>query len=402
MSITTPLPAQGHERPRVTRDQQRLNEIEHVFRRFMHFPHEHAYTMATLWVAHSHLRTKEGDFLPYVTPRVYFGSMRPNCGKTLALELTTLMSYRGEMTLNPTEPGLISMFHNDKQTVGLTEIDKFFGERGHSKEGHKAVINGGYKRGATVSRERGGVTEKRNVHGPMALDGKNAKRFLELEGPFDAVRSRSIAIILDRKPAGTQVTEYDPQRDENRLRSISARLAEWGCRNARTILSLNIDSLVPAGIDNRDKETWRVLFQIAAFVGGGWVERIQAAARALILGEWGEDETPVRSYAEQLLHAARGAYGAGETFLPTRTLVTRLMDIDGWWRQEWTSPRAASMSLADELATFGIEKGREYVDGKQERGYALVDLLDVEDDPEPQPEPVADVAEWNWDELEEE
>lgn len=397
MHVGTP----GAERPRVTRDQQRLNEVESVFRRFMHFPHEHAYTVATLWVAHSHLRTAEGDFLPYVTPRLYFGSTSPGCGKTQALELTTLMGFNGEVTLNPTEPGLVSKFHNDKATVGLTECDQFFGARGGSKEGHKAVINGGYRKGATVDRERGGVTEKRRIHGPMALDGKNAKRFLEKDGPFDAVRSRSIAIILDRKPEGAKVAEYDPQRDEKRLHSISTRLAEWGVRNARTILALNVDPLIPAGIHSRDKETWRVLFQVAAFVGGDWVDRVTAAARALVLGEWGEDETPVRSYAEQLLDAVRGTYGPGETFLPVATLIQRLLTVDGWWRQEWTNPRAASMSLADELATFGIEGSRAYVEGRQVRGYALVALLDVEDEPEPA-EPTAEPAEWDWSELDDE
>lgn len=391
-------------RPKVTRDQQRLNEIERVFRRFMHFPHEHAYTVATLWVAHTHLRDKEENFLPYVTPRLYFGSKRPGCGKTLALELATLMSFNGEMTLNPTEPGLVSKLHNDKATVGLTEIDKFFGERGSSKDGHKAVINGGYKKGATVDRERGGVTEKRRIHGPMALDGKNAKRFLEEDGPFDAVRSRSVPVLLERKPNDAAVAEYDPQRDEKRLRAISTRMAEWGVRNARVILSLNIDPLVPAGdYAPRDKETWRVLFQVAAFVGGDWIERVVAAFMAMVMGEWGEQDAPTLSYAEELLHAARGAYEAGQTFLPTRVLIQRLRELDGWWGDEWTSPRAAAMGLADELGTFGIEATREYVEGKRERGYALVDLLDVdqpEGDDEPQA-PTTPVDEWDWSELDE-
>jgi len=395
---TLTLPTQT----RITKEQQRLNEIEAIFRRFMHFPHEHAYTVATLWVAHTHLRDKEENFLPYVTPRLYFGSKRPGCGKTQAMELAALMSFNGELTLNPTEPGLVSKFHNDKATVCLTEIDKFFGERGGSKEGHKAVINGGYRRNATVDRERGGVTEKRRIHGPMALDGKNAKRFLEEDGPFDAVRSRSIAIILDRKPDDVHVAEYDPQRDEQRLRAISARLAEWGTRNARHILARNINPLVPAGIKNRDKETWRVLFQVAAHVGGEWVDRVTAAARAIVLGEWGDDAPRKLSYAEELLAAARGAYSPDEHFLPTRTLVARLMGVDGWWRQEWCSPRAASMSLADELGTFGVAATREYVDGRQERGYALLELLDVDDEPEPEDEPVVDVAEWDWSELDDE
>jgi hypothetical protein len=403
---TAPMPVQGHTQdraqPRPTREQQLFSEVESVFRRFMYFPHEHAYTVATLWVAHTHLRTKDGDFLPYVTPRLYYGSMSPGCGKTLALELTATQSFRGSVELNPTEPGLISMYHNDKSTACITEIDKFFGDRGHSKEGHKAVINSGYRKGATVKRERGGVTEPRRIHGPMALDGKNAKRFLEPEGPFDAVRSRSVAVILDRKPDGVDVAEYDPQRDEARLIANRDVLAHWGLRFASTILARNVDKLIPAGINNRDKETWRVLFQVAAHVGGDWVRRLQDAARALILGQWGEDEQPVRSFAQQLLDAVQAVYGPDERFLPSRVVCQRVMEIDGWWRQEWSNPRAASMGLAAELATFGIEATREYVNGKQERGYALMDLLDVESDDDWTEPEATDASEWDWSELDDE
>jgi hypothetical protein len=408
ITVYDEVPTELLEPPRKlkpTKDQLLLADVERVFRRFMHFPHDHAHTMASLWVAHTHLRSAEGDLLPRITPRIYYGSKQSGAGKTTALELTTLMSYRGEMALEPTEPGLVTKLHVDKATVGITEIDLFFGSRGTSKQGHRAVINGGYKRGATVDRERNGEVEKRNIHGCMALDGKNARKFLEVDGPFDTLRTRSHAIILDRKPKSVKLDEYDSERHEKRLTSISTGLTEWGMRNGRAIVGLNVDPLLDdAGVHNRDKEIWRVLFQVAAWVGGGWLERVVAAARAIVLGEWGEEDAPQLSFAEELLRAAREAFTLDDGgFLPTRVLCRRLLDVDGWWREEWTSPRAASMSLAEELATFGIEAKREYVEGKQERGYALVELLQVDEPEYVEPEPaVTPVDEWDWDELDEE
>lgn len=389
-------------RPRVTKDQQLLAEIETVFRRFMHFPHQHAYTIATLWVAHTHLRSAEGDLLPRITPRIYYGSKQSGAGKTTALELTTLMSYRGEMALEPTAPGLTTKLHVDKATVGITEIDLFFGTRGTSKSAHRAIINGGYKRGATVDRERDGEVEKRNIHGCMALDGKNARKFLEVDGPFDTLRTRSHAIILERKPKDVRLDEYDSEKHERRLTSISARMTDWGTKYGRRIVQLDVDpALNAAGVHNRDKEIWRVLFQVAAWAGGEWPQRVTDAARAIVLGEWGEEDTPQLSYAEELLHAAREAFTLDDGgFLPTRVLLQRLMRSEGWWQAEWTTPRAAAMSLADELGTFGIEATRAYVDGRQERGYALVDMLDV-DEPEEDEAPAAPVDEWDWSELDE-
>lgn len=406
MSIDTrPLPA-AHTTPpaRPTREQQLLSEVEQVFRRFMHYPHEHAFTVATLLVAHTHLRGPNGEFLPRVTPRGYTGSLLPGCGKTMDLELKTLMSFNGQIVLEPTEPGVISLIHNDKATVGLTEIDLLFGNRGTSRAGLKAAINGGYRRGATVDRERGGETEKRNIHGPMFLDGKNLRRFLQEDGPFDTVRTRSIVTALERKPAHVKLDKYNSERHEPRLRQIAARLTLWGRHHGQQIVRLNVERWMDSiGLDNRDAEIWTVLFQVAAHVGGDWPARVTAAAKALVLGVWGEDEAPVLSPAQDLLEAVRAVYGPGETFLPTRVILQRVMGRDGWWTGEWSSPRAASMGLAAELGTFGIEATREYVDGRQERGYALVALLDVESDDDDWGDPPAeDVESWNWDELDDE
>jgi hypothetical protein len=399
-TIHAEVPAELLEptRPKVTKEQQLLNEVEGVFRKFMAMPSEHAFTVATLWVAHTHLRSTEGHFLPRTTPRLYYGSKQAGCGKTMAMELTTLMCFNGEVVIEPTEPGLISKIHNDHATVGLDEIDLFFGNRGGSKSGHRAVINGGYKRGTTVDRERNDETEKRNIHAPMVLAGKNANRFMTADA-FETLRTRSIAVLLERKPVGTELAKYRSDRHEGHLRSIAARLARWGQHFGKRITCLDVEPLLDAlGIDNRDAEVWNPLFQLAAHVGGDWLDRIEAAAKALTLGDWGPDETPVLSPAEDLLKAAADAFGDDEDFLSTSELLRRLLTAEGsWWTEEWSTPRAAAMDLATTLGTFGIEASRGYVDGKQARGYALSALQAAPDDEdEDWGAESAAPAEWDW------
>lgn len=383
-------------RPRYTAEQQLLNEVEAIYRKFMFMPTEHAYTVATLWVAHTHLRSNEGEFLPRTTPRLYFGSKRAGCGKTMAMELTTLMSHNGAIKTEPTQPGLVTAINNDLATIGLDEIDLYFGARGTAQSGVRAILNTGYKRGATIDRERQGEVEKRNVHAPVAMAGKNANRFMTAEA-FETLRTRSIAVLLERKPVGAEMVKYRSERHEDVLRAVGARLRRWGAHAGRRVVGIDVEALIPAGIDNRDEEIWAPLFQVAAYVGGEWPGRVERAAKALVLGVWQDDDSPVLSPAQELLEAARGVYQPGEDFLATSALLGRLMKVDGWWRDDWSNPRAAAMELATTLGTFGIDKGRAYVDGVQVRGYPLVDLLD-----EPATEDwddgheAADVDEWDW------
>lgn len=391
------VPATKPVRP--TEEQQLLNEVESVYRRFMWMPTEHAYTVATLWVCHTHLRGNDGTFLARTTPRLYFGSKQAGCGKTMAMELTTLMSHNGEIVTEPTQHGLVTAISTDLATIGLDEIDLYFGARGTAKGGVRAVVNSGYKAGATVTRERNDEVDKRPVHAPMALAGKNANRFMTSEA-FETLRTRSIAILLERKPVGTEMVKYRSERHEKHLRSIAARLRRWGSHHGKKVTGLDVEATMPRGIDNRDEEIWSPLFQVAAYVGGPWPARVEKAARALVLGEWGADDSPVLSPAQELLEATRAAFLPGEDFLAVSTLLTRLMTVAGWWRDDWANPHSAAMDLAMTLGTFGVEKSRATVNGKQARGYALVELLDepVTDDWDDE-EPAADDGEWDWSEL---
>jgi hypothetical protein len=355
-----------------TAEQLLANEIEQVFRQFMSMPNEHSYTVSTLWVLHTHLRSVDGVFLPYITPRLYFGSKSAGCGKSLATELTTKMSHNGEVILEPTTPSVTTMMNQDQSTIGFDEIDTYFG-RGVGKSSMRAILNGGYKRGAFVTRQRSDETDRMNCHGPIVMNGKNANLFLGHDN-FETLRTRSISIILEQKPADVYVDRYNPEMHDARLHGLMRRIKKWGMVNAKSVISIPIEGLMPAKIANRAEEIWTVLFRIAAHLGDDWPARCDSAARAFVLGEWEEEVTPCISPAEELLQRVRATFADTEEFLSTETILGRLTGAS--LMAEWVGgERAATMGLSRGLAVFGIEHTRRRLNGSEPVwGYGREDI----------------------------
>lgn len=362
-----------------TQDQLLLREVQATFEQFVWAPNKHCHTVTTLWVAHTHLRkslASGGEFLPYITPRLYFGSKIAGCGKSLALKVTTRLSHNGEMILSPTTAGIITMINEDRATLGFDEIDTFFGRNGSGRDTMRAVLNGGYEHGTRIPRQAQYASDKQNIHGPIAMAGKNAAAFTGSDG-FETLRTRSISIILDRKPADAYVDQFDPELHNSRLRGLMERLKDWGVANAKEITGIDVGEIIPKEIINRDREIWTVLFRIAQFVGDEWPERVERAARAFVLGEWDKDDTPCVSPAKELLTCVRAAFEDGEEFLPTAEILFRIREpgpLRPSLADEWTSVRSAEMGLASGLGVHGIESVRPMIDGVQAKGYTRFDL----------------------------
>lgn len=363
-----------------TPEQLLANEVEQVFRQFVHMPNEHCYTAATLWVQHTHLRTGEGVFLPYVTPRMYFGSKIAGCGKSLATELTTRMSHNGEVVLEPTPPSVTTLMNQDLATLGFDEIDTYFG-RGTGKQAMRAILNGGYKRGAKVTRQRADETDRQNCHGPICLNGKNANLFMTDE-KFETLRSRSICIILEKKPVDAYFDRFNPEVHEPRIEGLMKRLKRWGVTHGKEINCIPIEGLMPRDIANRAEEIWTVLFRIAHHLGGDWPERCEKAARAFELGQWDTegqsdfDDTPCVTPSEELLAAVQECFHDDEEFLPTATIIERLEGLQEpvSLMDEWKTERSANMGLARGLGVYAIKHVRRQRDGIQEWGYTREDV----------------------------
>lgn len=360
----------------LTADQLLAAEVESVFDQFLYLPHRHASAVMTMWVFHTDLRNSDEEFQPYVTPRLAFLSKQAGAGKSLATELVTKMSYNGEMVLEPTPPSITTLMNIDHATVGFDEIDTYFG-RGSGKLAMRAILNGGYKRGSSVTRQRSDVADRQNVYGPIVMNGKNANMFLTHDN-FETLRSRTISIVLEPKPRDFYVDRFNPEIYDARLNGLMKRLRRWGVNNYRAVLSIPIDGLMPDRIANRAEEIWTVLFRVAEHLGGQWPQRIEEAARALVLGEWESEDEQVLSPAEEVLSGVRAVFTDDDEFLPTTTILERLFElpqpiamVDEW---ALVPERAQMMGLARTLGLFGFESSRRQIDGEQARGFSREDV----------------------------
>lgn len=356
-----------------TQDQLLANQVERVYREFMHMPNDSAYVVSTLWAMHTHLRNHEGRLLPRVTPRLYFGSKEPGAGKSLATELTIALAFNGEMIGDPSPPSIVAMMNEDHATLGFDEIDTHFGRGANSKLRMKGILNMGYRRGgAKVTQVRGGVAERLDPFGPMVLNGKNASVWFMPDGPFDTLRSRSISIILEPKPRDIRLARYNPELHDERIYALRDRLSRWGGNAASTILSIPIEGLMPEAIANRAEEIWTVLFRIARYLGDTWPERIEKAANVFALGKFSPEDEPILDPFEELLANVQATFTDDDDFLPTAEILARLEALPQRTSimDEWQSDRAAEMGLANGLAVYEVHTERQYWKGTQVRGYS--------------------------------
>jgi hypothetical protein len=357
-----------------TADQLLANEVEQAFRQFVVMPNEQSYTVSTLWVMHTHLRKADGTFLPYITPRLYYGSKLPGAGKSLALKIATRLSHNGKLVVNPTSSGVITLINQKSATIGQDEIDLYFNGRGTNRAEMRTVLNEGYEKGATIPRQVNYDADEQNIHGAYALAGKNADAFLSAES-FDTLRSRSIAIIMERKSGDAYVLDYDPEVHNPRLDGLMSELSEWGRSYGRHIVGIDVSEVIPKEITNRDRSIWTVLFRIAEYLGGEWPARAADAARAFVLGEW-KNEVPIVSPSQELLNSVRSVFTPEEDFVSTFEILFRLGQLDDRpsIMREWKTQRAAEMGMSFAFRVHGIASERHLIDGAQHTGYSREEL----------------------------
>jgi Protein of unknown function (DUF3631)/Homeodomain-like domain len=308
---------------------------------YLALPDEHALTVLTLWAAHTHLA---GQF--YVTPRLILDSAEPESGKSRVLEMLKLVCYRPKMTVNTTIAALYRRIGEDPSrplTVLMDEVDAYFNPRTADRyEDLRALLNAGYKRGATVDRcvgegSRQAVVEF-PVFAPAALAG--------LGGYFPAtIRSRAIEIHMRRRLPTQQVTDYDEEITEMAGLPIRDALAGWA---ATAIIGTRPP--LPAGVTDRAAECWRPLLAIADAAGGDWPKRARAACGWYVF----RNAAPL-SLGVRLLMDLRTVFGERDR-LPTTDILAALYKMDeSPWRDLKGKPLDATR-LSAELGRYEVHR----------------------------------------------
>lgn len=333
-----------------------LDEVEEFIARYVAFPTEHCAPTVALWAAHTYAVE-----LFYVTPRLVLDSAEPSSGKTRVLEVLNLLVREPEMILSPTTAAIFRMLAERPYSLLFDETDAVFNVRNAGNyEDLRALLNAGYKRGATIPRCVGDAAKMRvqrfKVFSPVALAG--------IAGNMPpTITSRAVTIHMRRRGPGETVEPFEEEDAEQAAAPVQAQLRLW-VEQARD--ELRTRPRLPDGIVDRPAEVWRALVAVADAAGGDWPKRAREACTHFV----SESGRRPPSLGVRLLRDLRAVFGDDDR-MSSEQIVTALRALpEAPWSDLFGKPLDAT-GLAKRLEPYDVRSHQFKIAGVKVRGYSL-------------------------------
>jgi Protein of unknown function (DUF3631) len=340
-----------------------LRDVRAFIRRYVVLAPEQEVTI-TLWTLHT-WAIVVADMSPYLS--VSSAVMRT--GKTRLLETVELLVRNPWSVVQPSEAVLFRKLGQGDLTLLFDEVDAVFGKNvSDAQEGIRAVLNCGFKRGATIPRciDRGQKIEEFAVFGPKLLAGIGL--------PPPTVRDRSFVIEMKRKKRTESVSRFRRRDAEALAAPLRERLEQWaesavdGLREARPDL--------PEKLNDRARDVGEPLLAIADAAGDVWPDLARKALVSLAGEDEGDDdELGVRLLGDvrtvfELLHLTDGE-------ITTAALLSELhAREEAPWKKLHKGEPLDPRELARLLRPFGV-RPRTVRQGKETpRGYLVSAFFD--------------------------
>jgi hypothetical protein len=287
--------------------------------RFVSVPDDIDLDLLTLWAAHTHVALET-----YSTPRLVLDSTMPGSGKTTVLEHMQRLCFSPIQAASISSPALLArMLSKGIRTILIDEVDRSLDPKKPGVEDLIAILNSGYKRGATrpvLVPAKGGEwdVDEMSTYSPVAMAGNSPHL-------PDDTRSRSIRVLLMPDLYGV-VESSDWEEIEGDAHDLAVSLTE-AMEGAREYVR-TVRPPLPDGCVGRMKEKWNPLKRVAAAAGGTWpatVDRLieRDMEEAIMEKEEGLMKLPPQMV---LLGDLYAVWGQDEPFVNSRELVKRLVD----------------------------------------------------------------------------
>lgn len=327
--------------------------------------------LLALWSAHTHLTAET-----YTTPRLVLDSPVPGSGKTTVLEHLERLCLHPVQAASLSSPALLTrMLEGGTRTLLIDEADRSLSPEKEGVGELLAVLNSGYKRGATrpvLVPEKGGgwVVAELPTYCPVAMAG-NSPRL-----PEDTV-SRTIRVLL-LPDLEDRVEESDWERIGDDVREMGQMLADWATVVREQVRTRRPD--LPEGIRGRSRERWAPLKRIADAAGGRWPDVVdRLAVRDKDREEADREDGMVRERpAVLLLRHLYELWPDDEPFASTNQLLHLLINHhpEAWgigspFGKPLTAQRLGRMLVS----SYGINSTRLARD--EPRGYTMASLKPV-------------------------
>lgn len=236
--------------------------------------------VVALWVIHTH-SVHAFEQTPYLAVT----SPERQCGKSRLLEVLELLVARPWMSIVPSEAVLYRSIHERMPTLLLDEVDTIFNPRSADRyEGHRALLNAGHRRGATVPRCVGATSK--------VVDFRvySAKVLAGIGTLPDTVADRAVPIRLSRRKRDEHVADFKRRKVTPSADALRERVKEWAEKHGDA-LGL-AEPPMPDELSDRMQEGCEPLAAVAdAFGCGGEARR---ALVALLTSERLDDQESMR------------------------------------------------------------------------------------------------------------
>lgn len=305
-----------------------LDDIKEWFGRFIAVTDPDDLNILSLWTVHTHLVIEL-----YTTPRLQVDSVIFGSGKTTVLDHLQRLCENPVQAATLSSPALIPrLLESSMRTILLDEVDRSLHPDKPGVGELIGIINSGYRYGATrpvLVPVKGGGWEasEMSTYAPVVMAGNSPNL------PPDTV-SRSLRILLMPDLDG-MVEDSDWEMiadDAHRLRS---KIAAWAETVRIDVKGMAVD--LPDGCIGRSKEKWRPLKRVAVAAGGGWPAIVDRLIRSSLAEDEAEREAGLKTQPPgmMMLIDLYAVWGADETFIPTKELVSRLIfhNPDYWGAQ---------------------------------------------------------------------
>jgi hypothetical protein len=295
-----------------------LQEVREWFVRFVSTTTDADLDLLTLWAAHTQLIAEV-----YTTPRLQLDSPVPGSGKTTCLEHLQRLCLRPVLMATVSSPALLTrMLQKEHRTILIDEADRTLRPDKEGVADVLAVINSGYKRGATrpvLVQVKGGNWEpvEMPTYAAVAVAGNNP------DLPDDT-RSRIIRVLLLPDLDGS-VEESNWESIESEALHLQTQLADWADQVREEVRSEQPD--LPEGITGRFREKWSPLKRVAVAAGGRWPAAVdQMALHDREEHDMDKEDGVVREVpAVRLLSHIWELWPGEETFVATGDLISTLV-----------------------------------------------------------------------------
>jgi Protein of unknown function (DUF3631) len=340
-----------------------LDDIKEWFGRFIAVTDPDDLNILSLWTVHTHLVIEL-----YTTPRLQVDSVIFGSGKTTVLDHLQRLCLNPVQAASVSSPALIPrMLEIDVRTLLLDEIDRSLRSDKPGVEDIFAVVNSGYRFGATrpvLVPAKGGGWEMKDMstYAPIAMAGNSPNL------PADTA-SRSIRILLMPDLNGT-VEDSDWEMIADDAERLRSRIAAWADTVRAQVKGMAVD--LPDNCIGRSKEKWRPLKRVAVAAGGHWPGIVDRLIGKSLSEDDAEREAGLKTQPPGMVMLTDlfTIWPADETFMPTRELVGKLIIHNpDYWGYASGYGKALTETRLGRLVTQAAKVTSVRLGGVPPRGY---------------------------------